>query len=83
MVQDQDGAHKLWLSGHKMLLILHMASSTMLHKVAPSVFSGPRMLGLVMGTAPYRKFVSTLYRDGVWFAGLVNAVLTFAMCMCR
>ncbi|KAL0030596.1 hypothetical protein WJX79_007832 [Trebouxia sp. C0005] len=30
--QDQDEAHKLWLSGHKMLLILHMASSTMLHK---------------------------------------------------
>ena len=83
MIQDQDGAHKLWVSGHKMLLILHMASSTMLHKVAPSMFSGPRMLGLVMGTAPYREFVSTLYRDGVWFAGCVIAVLAFAMYMRR
>lgn len=51
----------------------------MLHKVAPSMFSGPRMLGLVMGTAPYRDFVSTLYRDGFWFAGFLIAVSAFAM----
>ena len=81
MLQDQDGAHKLWLSAHKVLLILHMASSTMLHKVAPSMFGGPRMLGLVMGAAPYRDFVSTWYRDGIWFAGFVMAALAFAMHM--
>ncbi len=60
-----------------------MASSTTLQKVAPSMFSGPRMLGLVMGTAPYREFVSTLYRDSVWFAGYVLAILAFAMYMRR
>ena len=80
-VQNQDAVHRLWVSSHKFLLILHMVLNTVLHKAAPRMFSGPRLLQVVVGKAPYRDFLSTIYRDGVLFAGVLAAVTTFALHM--
>ena len=80
-VQDQDVVHRLWVSSHKLLLILHMVLNTVLHKAAPRMFGGPRLSELVMGKSPYRDFLSTMYRDGVLFAGVLAAITTFALHM--
>ena len=80
-VQNQDAVHRLWVSSHRALLILHMVLNTVLHKAAPRMFSGPRLLQVVVGKAPYRDFLSTIYRDGVLFAGVLAAVTTFALHM--
>ena len=80
-VQNQDAVHRLWVSSHKILLILHMVLNTVLHKAAPRVFGGPRLLQVVVGKAPYRQFMSTIYKDGILFAGILAAVTTFALHM--
>ena len=78
-VQDQSTARKVQLMGLKMLLVLHMMSRTVLHKAAPSVFGGPRMLEVVMGKLPYRQFTSAIYQDGLIFAGFLTAAAAFAL----
>ena len=77
--QDQGAAHKVWLLGHKVLFILHMAVYTTLHKAAPSVFAGPCLKGLISGTLPYRSFVSTIYQDGICFANFLVSVPALAL----
>lgn len=78
-VQDRDAVYKAWLLGLKVLLILHMVSHTMLHKVAPSVFAGPRMIEVTMGTLPYRRFMSAIYQDGILFTGFLAAATAFTL----
>ena len=73
-VQDQGTAHKLWLAGLKMLLVLHMICRTMLHKAAPRLCGGPRMMEVMQGTLPYRRFMAAIYQDGIAFAGFLTAV---------
>ena len=68
-VQDQDAVHKAWLLGNKLLLGLHMASRTALHKAAPSMFGGPRMMDVTMGNLAYRGLTSAMYKDGIMLAG--------------
>lgn len=77
--QDRDAVYKAWLLGLKVLLILHMVSHTMLHKVAPSVFAGPRMIEVTMGTLPYRRFMSAIYQDGILFTGFLAAATAFTL----
>ena len=77
--QDQDAAHKVYLFGHKVLFVLHMAVYTMLHKAAPSIFDGPRLKGLISGTLPYRSFLSTIYQDGICFASFLVSVTALAL----
>ena len=62
-----------------MLLNLHMISRTVLNKAAPSLFGGPRMMEVVVGKLPYRRFTSALYQDGVVFAGFLTVVSAFAL----
>ena len=81
-VQDQDTAHKAWLFGHKMLLMLHFMLQTGLQKLAPNKFAGPCIKQVVTGVVPYRTFTSTLYRDGLCFAGAVATVSALAVHMC-
>jgi len=72
-VQDLDAVHRIGLLGHKVLFILHMVLHTLLHKAAPTMFGGPGLQPLVMGTAPYRGFTETMYKDGIMLAGIVIA----------
>ena len=67
-----DTAHKLWLSGHKVLLRLHVFLHTALHKLAPNMFSGPRMMPMMLGVIPYREVTSAMYRDGLFVAGSIG-----------
>ncbi len=81
--QDQDAVHKAWLLGNKLLLGLHMASRTALHKAAPSMFGGPRMMGVAMGNSAYRGLMSAMYRDGIMLAGgLAAAAALVVRTMC-
>lgn len=73
--------YKAWLLGLKVLLILHMVSRTMLHKVAPSMFAGPRMIEVTLGTLPYRRFMSAIYQDGILFTGFLAAATAFTLYM--
>lgn len=77
--QDQDAAHKMWLFGHKVLFILHMAVYTMLQNVAPSIFAGPRLKGLISGTLPYRSFLSTIHQDGICFVSFLASLTALAL----
>ena len=78
-VQERDIAHGLWVLAHRRLLNLHMVSRTMLHKVVPRIFGGPSLIQVVMSTSPYSNFLSTIYKDGVIFAGFVIAVTAVAL----
>ena len=78
-MQDQDLAHKLWITGHKLLFHLHMISHTVLNKAVPSMVSGPQLIKLVTGAAPYRAFISALYQDGIVLAGLLAAVVALVL----
>lgn len=80
-VQDQDAVHKAWLLGHKLLLGLHMASRTALHKAAPSMFGGPSMMGVAMGNSAYRGLTSAMYKDGILFAGGLTVAAALAVRM--
>lgn len=80
-VQDQDLAHKLWVTGHKLLFKLHMISHTILNKAAPSMIPGPQLIKLVTGAAPYRAFISALYQDAIFTAGLLIAAVALVLYM--
>ena len=80
-VQDQDAVHKAWLLGHKLLLGLHMASRTVLHKAAPSMFCGPRMMGVALGNSAYGGLTSAMYKDGILLAVGLSAAAALAVCM--
>ena len=80
-MQNQDVAHNLWIMGHKFLFILQMVSHTVLHQIAPSVFSGPQLIKLVTGAAPYRAFISAMYQDAIVLAGALTAGAALAMYM--
>lgn len=79
--QDQDAVHKAWLLGNKLLLGLHMASRTALHKAAPSMFAGPRMTDVTMGNSAYRGLTSAMYKDGIMLAGGVTAAAALVVRM--
>ena len=80
-MQDQDAVHRLWIFGHKLLLILHVVLNTVLRKAAPHMFGGPRLIQVVLGKSPYRDFLSILYKDGILFAGVLAAITTFGLHM--
>ena len=80
-VQDQGAVHKAWLLGNKLLLGLHMASRTALHKAAPSMFGGPRMMGVAMGNSAYRGLTSAMYKDGIMLAGGLAAAAALVVRM--
>ena len=78
-VQDQDTLYKLWLLFHKALLVIHVVSRTVLHKVVPKVVAGPCLIAMAMGTLPYRLVLSAMYKDGILFAGLLMSIATLAV----
>ena len=78
-MQDQDTLHWMWVFGHKIVFILHMVLRTLLHKAAPSVFAGPHLIQVVMGIAPYRNFLLTLYKDGILLAGFLTAAVAVSL----
>lgn len=76
-LQDQGIALKLWLSVHGLLLGVHVATHTLLHKAAPHVFAEPRMMPMVMGRIPYRKVTAVMYWDGSVVAGIIFCVAAY------
>lgn len=69
---------KLWLFGHKLLLILHMVSHTLLKKASPKVFAGPHMMPFVLGTEPYRALTQAMYKDGLALVALLTMAVAVA-----
>lgn len=74
--------HKLWLLAHKVLLGVYMVSHTLLHKAAPQMFAGPKMMPMIMGKCPYRAVTTGMYQCGLVLAGLLTVITAAAMQLC-
>ena len=68
--QCQSAAHRLWIVTNGVLLNLHMATRTVMNKLAPSFFAPP-LVPMLQGSAPYRKVTSDMHTDGMLWAGVL------------
>ena len=73
-LQDYGTLRRLWVLGHKLLLALHIISHSLLNKLTPKVFSGPRVMAMAMGAMPYTAMMNCLYQDGLMLAGVTAIV---------
>ncbi len=69
-LQDQSAAHRLWIVTNGVLLKLHMATRTILNKLAPSFFAPP-LVPMLQGSVPYRRVISNMHTDGMLWAGVL------------
>ena len=82
VVQDRDWRHALYLRSHALLLQLHVASHTILHKAMPVVFARPKFISMLNGEAPYRSVMSSIYTDAVVFSSvLIGTLASLACCV--
>lgn len=81
-MQDYDLPHKLWLSGHKLLLGAYMVSQTLLHKAIPRLFAGPQMMPMIIGKKPYRVVTNGMYKTGTVLAALLTVITAAALRLC-
>ncbi|DBA80226.1 hypothetical protein WJX79_006530 [Trebouxia sp. C0005] len=68
--EDQSAAHRLWVNSYCVLLKLHMATRTVLHKLGPSFFAPP-LVPMLQGSVPYRQVASDMHTDGMMWAGVL------------
>lgn len=80
--QDRDWRHVMYLRSHALLLQLHVASHSILHKAMPAVFARPKFISMLNGEAPYRSVLSSIYTDAVVFSSiLVGTLASLAYCV--
>ena len=73
VLQDRHWRHVLYLRSHALLLQLHVASHTILHKAMPGVFARPKFISMLNGEGPYRSVLSSMYTDAILLTSVLVA----------